>query len=111
MAAAEPAPERQELIAASVGTNLGMDVLPGALPFALELSGEGTPGTALLGARVQNTLLIALAILFALVAVYLLVCFRLAGFRAFDEPITTERIEQVRSLARDRRRGLRVISS
>ncbi len=37
--------------------------------------------------------------------------FRLAGFRAFDEPITTERIEEVRSLARDRRRGLRVISS
>lgn len=37
--------------------------------------------------------------------------FRLAGFRAFDEPITTERIEEVRSLARDRRKGLRVISS
>ena len=54
----------------------------GALPFALELSGEGTPGTALLGAKVQNTLLIALAVLFALVAVYLLVCFRLAGFLA-----------------------------
>lgn len=35
MAAAEPDPEIQELIAASVGTNLGMDFLPGALPFAL----------------------------------------------------------------------------
>jgi len=34
MAAAEPDPEIQELIAASVGTNLGMDFLPGALPFA-----------------------------------------------------------------------------
>ena len=37
--------------------------------------------------------------------------FRLAGFRAFDEPITTDRIEEVRSLARDRRRGLRALSS
>lgn len=35
MAAAEPDAEIQELIAASVGTNLGMDFLPGALPFAL----------------------------------------------------------------------------
>lgn len=33
LAAAEPDPEVQELIAASVGTNLGMDFLPGALPF------------------------------------------------------------------------------
>jgi hypothetical protein len=37
--------------------------------------------------------------------------FRLAGFRAFDEPITTDRIEEVRALARDRRKGLRVVSS
>lgn len=37
--------------------------------------------------------------------------FRLAGFRAFDEPVTTDRIEQVRTLMRDRRRGLRAIPS
>ena len=34
LAAAEPDPEIQELIAASAGLNLGMDFLPGALPFA-----------------------------------------------------------------------------
>jgi hypothetical protein len=33
LAAAEPDPEIQELIAASGGRNLGMDFLPGALPF------------------------------------------------------------------------------
>ena len=33
MAAAEPDPEIQELIAASAGTNLGVDFLPAALPF------------------------------------------------------------------------------
>jgi hypothetical protein len=33
LGAAEPDPEIQELIAASGGTNLGMDFLPGALPF------------------------------------------------------------------------------
>ena len=33
LAAAEPDPEIQELIEASPGTNLGMDFLPGALPF------------------------------------------------------------------------------
>lgn len=32
---AEPDPEIQELIEASPGTNLGMDFLPGALPFAV----------------------------------------------------------------------------
>ena len=32
---AEPDPEIQELMAASPGANLGMDFLPGALPFAL----------------------------------------------------------------------------
>ena len=32
---AEPDPEIQELIAASPGLNLGMDFLPGSLPFAL----------------------------------------------------------------------------
>ncbi len=36
--------------------------------------------------------------------------FRLAGFRAFDEPVTTERIEQVRALRQELKRpGLRVI--
>ena len=33
LGAAEPDPEIQDLIAASAGTNLGMDFLPGALPF------------------------------------------------------------------------------
>ena len=33
LGAAEPDPEIQELIAASGGRNLGMDFLPGALPF------------------------------------------------------------------------------
>ncbi|MGH2969488.1 MAG: HipA family kinase, partial [Solirubrobacteraceae bacterium] len=33
LGAAEPDPEIQELIAASGGLNLGMDFLPGALPF------------------------------------------------------------------------------
>ena len=32
-AAAEPDPEIQELIAASGGTNVGLDFLPGSLPF------------------------------------------------------------------------------
>ena len=35
--------------------------------------------------------------------------FRLAGFRAFDEPITTDRIEQVRQMRQDSERGLKVI--
>ena len=35
--------------------------------------------------------------------------FRLAGFRAFDEPITTERIEQVKELRRESERALKVI--
>jgi hypothetical protein len=33
LAAAEPDPEIQELIVASAGTNLGVDFLPGALPY------------------------------------------------------------------------------
>jgi hypothetical protein len=37
LGAAEPDPEIQDLIAASGGTNLGMDFLPGALPFAAAL--------------------------------------------------------------------------
>ena len=34
LAAAEPDPEIQELIAASAGSNLGLDFLPGSLPYA-----------------------------------------------------------------------------
>jgi len=33
LGAAEPDPEIQELIVASAGTNLGVDFLPGALPY------------------------------------------------------------------------------
>ncbi len=36
--------------------------------------------------------------------------FRLAGFRAFDEPVTQEKIEQVRATIRESRKRLRVIS-
>lgn len=35
--------------------------------------------------------------------------FRLAGFRAFDEPVTAERIEEARRHARRLRRGLKVV--
>ncbi len=38
---AEPDPEIQELVVGSVGANLGMDFLPGALPFALAASPPG----------------------------------------------------------------------
>ncbi len=40
LAAAEPDPEIQELLAASAGANAGMDFLPGSLPF---LPGAGPP--------------------------------------------------------------------
>jgi len=40
LGAAEPDPEIQELIAASGGRNLGMDFLPGALPFTPKLPPE-----------------------------------------------------------------------
>ena len=43
---AEPDPEIQELIEASPGLNLGMDFLPGALPFALSPDEELDPGLA-----------------------------------------------------------------
>ena len=36
--------------------------------------------------------------------------FRLAGFRAFDEPVTQQKIEQVASFIQDSRKRLRVIS-
>ena len=43
---AEPDPEIQELILASAGPNMGMDFLPGALPFALGAEPEVDPHTA-----------------------------------------------------------------
>jgi hypothetical protein len=43
---AEPDPDIQELLAASVGPNLGMDFLPGSLPFTLPLEGEVDPAFA-----------------------------------------------------------------
>ena len=46
MGRAEPDPDIQELLDASVGPNLGMDFLPGALPFTLPLEGKVDPGFA-----------------------------------------------------------------
>jgi hypothetical protein len=46
LAAAEPDPEIKDLIAASPGPNLGMDFLPGALPFALPADPPIDPGFA-----------------------------------------------------------------
>lgn len=43
---AEPDPEIQELIEASPGINLGMDFLPGSLPFALSSDDGFDPGFA-----------------------------------------------------------------
>ena len=43
---AEPDPDIQELLAASVGPNLGMDFLPGSLPFPLPLEGTVDPAFA-----------------------------------------------------------------
>jgi len=43
---AEPDPEIQELIAASPGLNLGMDFLPGSLPFALSPDEQFDSGLA-----------------------------------------------------------------
>ncbi len=43
---AEPDPEIQELIEASPGLNLGMDFLPGALPFALSPETNPDPDLA-----------------------------------------------------------------
>jgi len=43
---AEPDPEIQELIEASPGINLGMDFLPGSLPFALAPDSDFDPGLA-----------------------------------------------------------------
>src|SRR5919198_108670 len=47
LGAAEPDPEIQELIVASVGTNLGVDFLPGALPYV-----PAHPPTAELAAEI-----------------------------------------------------------
>ncbi|MDI9520619.1 MAG: hypothetical protein QM308_05625 [Bacillota bacterium] len=54
----------------------------GALPFLMTAQEEGVDGGPLLGDKVQKTLIIALFAVFALVAVYLLVRFRLAGLVA-----------------------------
>ena len=43
---AEPDPEIQELIAASGGRNVGLDFLPGALPFSPAAAPEPDPGLA-----------------------------------------------------------------
>ncbi len=43
---AEPDPEIQELVAASPGTNLGVDFLPGALPYAPGAGCDPTPELA-----------------------------------------------------------------
>lgn len=37
--------------------------------------------------------------------------FKLAGFRAFDEPITSDRIEQVKTLAKERVKGTRTFTA
>ena len=54
----------------------------GPLPFALSTEAESTAGTALLGAHVQNTLIIALLCAFVLIVLYFLVNYRLGGFLA-----------------------------
>ena len=46
MGRAEPDPDIQELLDASAGPNLGMDFLPGALPFTLPLEGTVDPELA-----------------------------------------------------------------
>jgi hypothetical protein len=46
LARAEPDPEIQELAQASVGANLGVDFLPGALPFTAAAAGSLGPATA-----------------------------------------------------------------
>ncbi len=54
----------------------------GALPFVLTAQDEAAAGAPLLGERVQKTVIIALLLVFALVAVYLVIRFRLAGLIA-----------------------------
>jgi hypothetical protein len=46
MGRAEPDPDIQELLDASAGPNLGMDFLPGSLPFTLPLEGTVDPAFA-----------------------------------------------------------------
>src|ERR1700712_5486921 len=43
---AEPDPEIQELIAASPGTNLGVDFLPGSLPYSPAIAWQPAPALA-----------------------------------------------------------------
>ena len=54
----------------------------GALPFALQAQGEAVSGQALLGSKAQSMLIISLSVVFGLVAVYLIVCYRLGGLVA-----------------------------
>jgi hypothetical protein len=56
LARAEPDPEIQELIAASAGLNLGVDFLPGALPFtaATEVTPEFAADVVWLDALITN---------------------------------------------------------
>ncbi len=54
MAAAEPDPEIQELIAASDGVNLGVDFLPGSLPLSGEVDAEFAADVVWLDAFVTN---------------------------------------------------------
>lgn len=54
----------------------------GPLPFGLKAAEAGTSGTALLGGRAQNTLLIALTVVFAVIALYFIITYRLGGLIA-----------------------------
>lgn len=54
----------------------------GMLPFALTAQGEAVAGQALLGNNAQTVLIIGLSLVFALVALFLLVSFRLGGLVA-----------------------------
>ncbi len=51
----------------------------GALPFALTAQGEGVSAAPLLGSNVQKTLILALTVVFVLVALYFLITYRLGG--------------------------------
>jgi len=44
LTAGEPDPEIKDLLDRSIGTNLGLDFLPGALPFTLASGASGQPG-------------------------------------------------------------------
>jgi hypothetical protein len=54
LAAAEPDPEIQELIAASAGINLGVDFLPGSLPLAGDVAPEFAADVVWFDALITN---------------------------------------------------------